>query len=172
MALVFWPERREFFLWGDEYPANLAALAERGAPAELELVTPAKRGRVAGTMLPLFDTAAPLAVTPVADVPGLSGSVAAWTLASKLALDLVSRERVVPTIVQRGGKVVARWGAALSASDDATQVGALAQSMPPAAHAVPAPTGNGREVWAPEALLRAFLDATVDALVRAARGGP
>ncbi|MFC1641531.1 ATP-dependent helicase, partial [Myxococcota bacterium] len=173
MALVFLPERRKFFWWEDERPAFwLAAAVGRGEPAEVELVTSAKRARVAGTALGLFDTVAGLSVTPVAVVPALSGSVSTWTLASKLALELVSRERVVPTIVRCGGKVVARWGAALSASDDAARVHALALSMPPAAHAVPAPAGNGRDVWAPEALLRAFLDATVDVLIRATRGEP
>jgi hypothetical protein len=173
MALVFLPESSSLFLWGEDCPPpGLAAVAERGTSAEVELVTPTKRGPVTGTSLPLFDTMAALAVIPVGDVPRLTGSVAAWTLASKLALDLVGRERVVPTIVHEGGRIVARWAAALSSTDDAARVGALARSMPPAAHAVPAPAGNRRDVWAPEALLRAFLDATVDALVRAARGGP
>lgn len=173
MHLVFLPEQSSFFLWGeDRAPAALASVAQRGTPGEAELVTPTKRVPVAGTRLPLLDTAAALAVVPVGEVPRLAGSVAAWTLASKLALDLVSRERVVPTIVQHGGRIVARWGAALSSTADAAQVGALAKSMPPAAHAVPAPGSQGRVVWAPEALLRAFLDATVDALIRTARFGP
>ncbi|MDD9943040.1 MAG: DEAD/DEAH box helicase [Myxococcales bacterium] len=173
MALVFVPERQTFFMWGDDCPpAGLLAVVRGGTPDEVELVTPKKRARVAGTQLPLVDTAAALAAVPVEQVPRLSGSVAAWTLASKVALDLVGRERVVPTIARHGGRVVARWGAALSSSEDAAQVGALARSMPPAAHAVPALAGKGRDVWAPEALLRAFLDALVDALVRAAHGAP
>jgi hypothetical protein len=173
VTLVFLPERNSFFWSGEDcLPVGLAAVAERGILDEAELVTPSNRSRVAGKRLPLLDTAAALAVVPVGEVPRLAGSVAAWSLASKLALDLVSRERVVPTIVQQGGKIVARWGAALSSTDDEAQVVALARSMPPAAHAVPAPAGGGRDVWAPEALLRAFLDATIDAFVRAARGGP
>jgi hypothetical protein len=179
MALVFLPDRNQFFLWGDERRApGLASMAARGEPAEpaepaeIELVTPGKRARLAGTVLPLLDTVASLSVIPAAEVATLSGSMAVWALASKLALDLVSRERLVPTIVRQDGRVVARWGAALSAPDDAAQVGALARSMPPAAHAVPVPGAAAREVWAPEALLRTFLDATIDALVRDARGGP
>ena len=42
------------------------------------------------------------------------------------------------------------------------------RSMPPAAHAVPSPGQRSGAVWAPDALLRAYLDAIVDALVRAA----
>ena len=44
--------------------------------------------------------------------------------------------------------------------------------MPPAAHAVLAVGTRTDAVWAPDALLRAYLDAVVDALVRAAHGGP
>ena len=44
--------------------------------------------------------------------------------------------------------------------------------MPPASHAVPVAPGAALDVWAPDALLRAFLDAVVDALVRSAKGAP
>src|SRR5690606_23016642 len=44
----------------------------------------------------------------------------------------------------------------------------IAQCMPPAAHAVAAESGPARAAWAQEALLRAFLDDAVDALVREA----
>ncbi len=173
MALLFLPDRREFFLWGEaQTPAGLAPVASRGAAAEIDLVTAGKKARVAGTALPLFDTLACLSVIAAAEVATLPASTAVWTLACKLALDLVSRERVIPAIVREGDRTCARWRAALSASEDAAQVAALARSMPPAAHAVPAPGAGARAVWAPEALLRAFLDSSVDALVRAAQGAP
>jgi hypothetical protein len=105
-------------------------------------------------------------------VESLPGSIATWVLASKLAMELVARERVVPTITRRDGRIEARWAAALAGSEDAARVGALAKSMPPAAHAVPAARDGAGAVWAPDALLRAYLDAVVDALVRAAHGAP
>jgi superfamily II DNA or RNA helicase len=125
-----------------------------------------------GVKLPLFDTMAKLAVVPAADIESLPGSVATWVLASKLAMDLVARERVVPTISRRGGRIEARWAAALAASEDAAKVVAIAKSMPPAAHAVPVAGDRSGAVWAPDALLRSYLDGIIDALVRAARGGP
>ncbi len=90
-------------------------------------------------------------------------------LASKLALELVAREQVLPTIRRHGGRIEARWAAALASAEDTARVTALALAMPPAAHAVPAGEGSSLEVWAPDALLRAFLDAAVDGLVRAAQ---
>jgi SNF2 family DNA or RNA helicase len=109
-------------------------------------------------------------------------------------LDLVGRERIVPRILHTPAGTEARFAIALGHPEDARRVADLARSMPPAAHAVPV---NGRgmttshsdkatrgsdgargsrargssrsaEVWAPEALLRLFLDATADALVRTA----
>src|SRR5262249_2579748 len=99
-------------------------------------------------------------------------SIATWALASKLAVELVSREHAIPTIVRRQGRFEARWAAALSSSEDAARVALLARSMPPAAHPGPVAPGDALEVWAPDALLRTFLDAAVDALVRNVRGAP
>jgi superfamily II DNA or RNA helicase len=174
MPLVFLPDCGELFLWRAEHDARgLSGLAAQGRPAVTRIVSPDTCGQVAGVALPLFDTMARLAVVPTAEIPALSGSIATWALASKLALDLVGRERVVPIAVRHAGTVQARWGAALAAPEDAAQAAAIARSMPPAAHAVPAPeASSGDDVWAPEALLRAFLDAAVDALVRAAHGAP
>jgi superfamily II DNA or RNA helicase len=173
MPLVYLPDVESLFLWGTEpAPRVLPALGQDGEPWSASLVGPEGVRDTSGLKLPLFDTMARLAVVPAAEVESLPGSVAAWALASKLAMDLVARERVVPTISRRGGRIEARWAAALAASDDAAKVAALAKSMPPAAHAVPAAGDRSGAVWAPDALVRAYLDAVVDALVRAARGGP
>ena len=172
MPLLFVPDRTTFFLWEDERALRaLPALERGGTPSELELITPDGRRRVSGMTLPLFETMARLAVVPAASIELLPASVTTWVLASKLALELVARERVVPTVSRRNGRIEAGWAAALSASEDAANVTALARSMPPAAHAVPA-TATGLDVWASEALLRAYLDAVVDALVRSVRGAP
>src|SRR2546430_12240955 len=107
-------------------------------------------------------------------------SVAAWSLAAKLALDLVGRERLVPRLVPTNGGAEARFAVALALAEDADRVAALVKVLPLAAHAVPGEVDVNRvsgrrrhgrpratEGWAPAALLRAFLDATADALVRA-----
>lgn len=173
MPLVYLPDVESLFLWGTEpAPRGLPALAQGGDPWSATLVAPEGLADTSGVKLPLFDSMAKLAVVPAADIGSLPGSVATWVLASKLAMDLVARERVVPTISRRGGRIEARWAAALAASEDAAKVAAIAKSMPPAAHAVPVGGDRSGAVWAPDALLRAYLDAIVDALVRAARGGP
>jgi len=122
-----------------------------------------------GLKLPLIHALATFAVVPAADIDSLPGSVASWVLASKLGMDLVARERVVPTILRRGERVEARWAASLAASEDAAKVALIAASMPPAAHAIPVADGGASAVWAPDALLRAYLDAAVDALLRSIR---
>lgn len=173
MPLVYLPDVESLFLWGFEpAPRGLPALAQGGQPWSATLVAPEGLSDTSGLRLPLFDTMAKLAVVPAADIESLPGSVATWVLASKLVMDLIARERVVPTISRRGGRIEARWAAALAASEDAAKVAAIAKSMPPAAHAVPVAGDRSGAVWAPDTLLRAYLDAIVDALVRSARGGP
>ncbi|HEY3500527.1 MAG TPA: SNF2 helicase-associated domain-containing protein, partial [Polyangiaceae bacterium] len=173
MPLVYLPDVESLFLWGTEpAPRVLPALGQGGQPWSAALVAPEGLCDAAGLKLPLCDTVARLAVVPAADIESLPGSVATWVLASKLAMDLVARERVVPTISRRGGRIEARWAAALAASEDAAKVAAIAKSMPPSAHAVPVAGDRSGAVWAPDALVRAYLDAIVDTLVRTARGGP
>jgi superfamily II DNA or RNA helicase len=175
MPLVYIPDQEVLFFWGDEEPPfALAGLShELVLQHVFRLLTPEGVREVTGINLPLLETASRLAVVPAAELESLGASVAIWVLASKLAIELVSRERIVPTVTRRAGRIEARWAASLATSEDASRVAALARSMPPAAHAVPvAATADDRLVWAPDALLRAFLDAIVDALVRSVRGGP
>ncbi|XXT25040.1 DEAD/DEAH box helicase [Sorangium sp. So ce429] len=187
MPLVFLPDDLRFFLWDDTAPERLAARSLGATtPAEAVVVSEAGRAvRKAGKAAALLDGAAALARMAQGDLGRAPPSVAAWSLASKLALDLVVRERVVPRVTPGdggggGGGVEARWAVSLAAPEDAARVAALARAMPPAAHAVPAAAharpasaerGRPRatsapEVWSAEALLRAFLDAVADALAR------
>ena len=139
MPLVYLPDIESLFLWGSEHPPpELPGLGQSGEASSTTLLAPEGLRETAGLELPLFDTMAKLAVVPAAAIQSLPGSVATWVLASKLAMDLVARERVVPTIARRGERLEARWAAALVGSDDAAKVASLARSMPPAAHAVPA----------------------------------
>jgi superfamily II DNA or RNA helicase len=136
--------------------------------------------RTPGVTLPLIESTAALAGLPADALARLPASVAAWSLAAKLSLDLVARERVMPRVRQghRGGE--ARWGVSLSLADDAQRFARLARAFPPSAHALPvddheAPPPEPRRrrrrrprarVWAPPALLIEFLDAVAEALVR------
>ncbi len=183
MHLVYQPKPEStpcFFLWGDDrsrIPA-IDSLASLGRRATACLVSDSGRlERVTGTAVPLFDAVTTLAALDARELDRIPASVAGWSLAAKLALDLVARERVVPLV--RGGraKVEARWGISLSLPDDAQQFSRLARALPPGAHAVPvvheapSPTAHKRRevpVWAPEALLTEFLDAMADTLVRRA----
>src|SRR4051812_6668705 len=121
MPLVYLPDSEALFLWGtDAVPKDFPDLGRTG-PREREswttrLVTPEGLRDVSGVKLALFETAATLAVTPAAQLETLPASLAIWTLASKLGMELVSRERVVPTISRHHGRVEAHWAAALSAS--------------------------------------------------------
>jgi superfamily II DNA or RNA helicase len=173
MPLLFQPDIEALFLWGsEEAPRAVPDLALDGEPWTAAVVAPEGRIEVAGTKLGLTSTAARLAMVPSAEIEGLPGSIATWTLASKLALDLLARELVVPTITRGNGRIEARWAASLAGSDDSAKVAALARSMPPSAHAVPISRDGSALVWAPDALLRAYIDALIDALVRSTKGGP
>ena len=118
MPLVFLAEPPRFFLWGEDSKV-LPGLVRGGTGERVELVTPDGRRAVDGLALPLLEATAQLAVVPTQSLELLPASLSSWVIASKLALELVSRERVVPTILRHAGRIEARWAAALSASEDA-----------------------------------------------------
>ena len=169
-------------------PLDQAIDAELGPvttrPAELPLTWPAawarRRGRrprglatvqVAGAVMPLLPALAPLARRPA---PGPtergSGSLAAWSAAAKLALELVARHRVAPWAEPgAAGAALLTWRAAPDPADQ-ERVERLAASLPPAARACAGTTTPGRgappQLLTAPAALRSFLDAAADALVR------
>jgi SNF2 family DNA or RNA helicase len=209
------------FLWTDpprrRAAADVAAaLTLAGAsisaaaltPARHVLLLPVRRGRrwslgerpVAGHELELLAASALAGLGTVA-VAGMSAraaaptpSLQAWSLAAKLALELVAREQVVPVLRLAGAGAVrsgraasgrqlpatesqprridegerrAGWAVALSQAEDRGRLEQLAAALPPAAYARPAPGPPG-SVWQPASLIRAFLDGYADAAMREA----
>jgi len=197
--LLFLPDQSDprFFLWGEtpesapERRRAVAALVACGERASARLVDESLGiADVSGTAVGLREALPALVALSEDDVARAPASVAAWSLAAKLALDLVCRERLLPRVRRTpDGATEARWAVALALDEDADRVRALAEAFPPAAHAVPvdAPPSPGRKrprterasrrsgpdgvaVWAPDALLRTFLDLSADTLVRSATG--
>ncbi len=132
----------QFFLWGRESDSASAAILERlaalGRHATAQVVTDHGRvERVPGFGISPLDGVAVLAGLGTADLDRIPASVVAWTLAAKLALDLVARERVLPLAYHDRAETEARWGVSLSIPKDAGRFARLARAFPPSAHAVP-----------------------------------
>jgi superfamily II DNA or RNA helicase len=94
-------------------------------------------------------------------------SMAFWGAATLLALQLVARGRLLPSITEADHDA---WRAGPLTAPDLDDIRTLAASMPPTAHAVPLLTSLEQDgpVLLPEPvrLLRDFLDAVVDGLPR------
>ena len=172
MPLVYLPQTERLFHWRASAAETVLPDLDDGVAARVVLLTPEGVREVEGVELPLVATLERLALIPAAQLTTLPSSIASWALASKLSLELLARERVAPRIARRDGRVEARWGAALAASDDAEKAAEIARGMSPAAHAVPLGLASNSAMWSASALLRAFLDAAVDAMVRASQGAP
>ncbi|HEV8437412.1 MAG TPA: DEAD/DEAH box helicase [Methylomirabilota bacterium] len=161
-----------WFIWGSgseaELPEAVKRLAALGRGATLRMLTDELRpAAVAGLEIPMVEGVAALASFDASDLTRVPASVAAWSLAAKLALDLIARERILPRLRRAEGVVEAGWGVSLALPDDADRFRRIAGAMPPAAHAVPV---AGNRVLAPDAILTEFLDSAAAALVdRAAR---
>ena len=184
---LFWPgepvpSAGHLALWGLEdadLDAAIAGLGFRGGrPAALRTVLPRTaraRTRVAVAEVParlvpvLPATAALVALPPAEDTPAWrhpSDSVLTWSLAAKLATELVAAGRLVPGLRVAGDRGVARWRCA---PGEDRRLEHLAGAMPPAGHAL-VREEDDTTVWRPGDLLRAYLDAVADACARNAEG--
>jgi len=128
--LVFLPSpgAPRLFLWGAG--AGASALSACGEPARARLVDETLLPRqIEGVAIPLLDALPRLAAMTTEEMERAPASVAAWSLAAKLALDLVGRERLVPRVVPAEADTEARFAVALALPDDAERVAALAKTF-------------------------------------------
>ena len=189
--LLFWgPDQPETFDWTSGlYRAGLGRIPESHLlPAEGRLILPARDGRykietVQGRTLTMSDTIEVLGTANFNKSHGqrhkqTCASIIAWSYATKLALELIARQCFVPSLKTNSHELYAVWQAALESSVDIGRVRQLASMMPACAHALYSIPHNrfGNHggprrrrptmMWHPEALLRAYIDTTIDAYVR------
>ncbi len=145
-------------LWGP-------SLSETDADDRLDLVVPVgsqvRARSVPVRLVPLAEVIDSLAALP-AGTPA-TDSVRAWSVATRVALDLVARGRLLPTVSQGG---VDTWRVGPLDPADQERIERLAAALPPAAHAVEVPGTSPRQIHAPQATVAAFLDAVADTFVR------
>ena len=91
-----------------------------------------------------------------------------WSVAAKLGLELLARQRYLPGLAEEEGRYRAIWVAMLDAPSDRARLKALAEAMPPVcravfdAKAVPTP----EQASAPHVLLNDFDETLIDRAVR------
>ncbi|WP_370131546.1 DEAD/DEAH box helicase [Streptacidiphilus sp. EB103A] len=127
--------------------------------------TSARRREVRANAVPLAQ-ALPVLVE-ARRTPGADPAAAFWGAAAVLALHLVARGKVLPGV--SAGEFDA-WRIGPYDDEDRQRLRALADAMPPEARAVPLEAAGTLELPQAEALLRSFLDAVADMLVRAPAG--
>ncbi|MFE6281338.1 DEAD/DEAH box helicase [Streptomyces sp. NPDC057877] len=147
-----------------------------GARTELTVVVPGGDGveavTVPAVLLPVREALPVLTRARVA-AEGHRATVF-WGTAAVLALHFVARGLLLPGLSPTDHDA---WRTGPLSTDDIERVRRLAASMPPEAHAVPVTGTEPLRLPEPELLLRAFLDATADALPRSpaaslVTGGP
>lgn len=174
--LVFVPDPAapHFMLWGKRAMLHpLAVLGETDALLLPDETLSLKRVR--GYAIPLLEGVARLAASTQSDLSQAPASIAAWSLAAKLALELIARGCIAPRIVKQGDKTQARWSVTLGAVENRERAETIAKAFPAAAHAIsiglstPDSDNAGQtRVWTPQALLRTFLDTVADQTMRQA----
>ncbi len=147
-------------LWGGVSPLG-------GEDDRLELVLPdggaLRRTTVAATLVPVGRCIDLLAALPAA--ADVAPSVRAWSVATHLALDLVARGRLLPSLTADG---LDTWRVGPLDPADQVHLLQLAEALPPQSHAVEEPGEGALRMVAPGVAVSAYLDAVADAMVRTA----
>ncbi len=147
----------------------MSSLAAAGTPHVAAVVTETGAvERVKGVAISFERGLGMLAALPADDLGAVPPSIAAWSLATKLALDLIARERIAPVVRSTPKGAAAAWGVSLTLPEDAQRFRRLALALPPAAYAIPV-NGDRRDaatVRSADELLLDFLDEVADWLAR------
>ncbi|HET89989.1 MAG TPA: hypothetical protein ENN99_04500, partial [Chloroflexi bacterium] len=129
--------------------------------------------RVAGFALSPLDALAFLNDLPqpedLAPRVALGADLRFWSLAGKLALEILARQQFAPTLIEQDGEFHAQWVPVLDRPDDLRRVEQLAEAMPTVCRAVIEHTDKEglTPSPAPRILLKDFLGKMVDSAVRA-----
>ncbi len=92
----------------------------------------------------------------------LSDSIRCWSVATRLAVEIASRQQVVPRV--RLGH--ARWGALLSRSADQMRFHDLVHALPLSSRLAPTRDRGALRLHTADKVLRGFIDAVLDSLYR------
>ncbi|MFP5578509.1 MAG: DEAD/DEAH box helicase [Acidimicrobiia bacterium] len=145
---------------GDHGPAD-ERIERRG---EVTVVLADGPRTVPADLVPVGDAVSTLAALPAA--AEVRPSVRAWSVATRLALDALSRGRLLPAAAPDGTDT---WRVGPLDVADRTRLDQLADALPPAAHAAPVEVdGAPVRMTSPRAAATTYLDAVADAFVRTA----
>ena len=202
--LVFWcmPPRRVEYARKALQALGVLRRGKLPPTGKLDLVIPTPTrnkeedweiAELTGIRLPLADTIRGLARLDLSESKRrrVSDSLRAWSMAAKLAVELVASEHVLP-LLDRNDKdqLYARWAITNLTPQTRERIARLERSLPLAAHCLVynegqpvesrqkrkknrrrrkrKPVTEATTTWRPDVLLRAFLDAAADALCREA----
>ncbi len=149
-------------LWSPDEPAEPVS----GTHTELDLVLAGGPTTRPAELHPVADVIGPLASLPAARE--VRPSVRALAVATRLALDLISRGRLLPATAPDGTDT---WRLGPLDADDRNRIEQLADALPAAVHATPVTVDGVTDrarITAPNAAAVAFLDAVADSFVRTA----
>ncbi|MEA2058729.1 MAG: ATP-dependent helicase, partial [Actinomycetota bacterium] len=167
---MFTPDLEATFIPGEPARRSSLALWDREAnegDTAVVLALPAgstvRRRSVGSRSVPIGEALEALVdLAPDAEVPP---SVRAWSVAARLAVDLVARGRILPSISASGADT---WRLGPLDAADAERRRALAEALPPESHALVIDRATPMRVWDPLASVEAFFDAVADVLPRTA----
>ncbi len=161
----------------DDAPSPSPQLIRDILVAEPDTPQVLRTWRVDGLLIPLSDALAFLNDLPrpeeLAPRVALGADLSFWSLAAKLALELLARQQFAPTLLRPGeaDEAYAVWVPVIDRPEDLRRVERLARAMPPVCRAVVSLSEEEPEAGegppTSGALLKDFLGAMVDAAVRA-----
>jgi hypothetical protein len=173
LTLLKRDDRVGLFLWARSRFAIPPTLSRTFVGAQklenIPLWIPSKEGmterEVSGWWLAAPDATLVLSPLSLKELDRLPVSVGFWTLACKWVIEALSRQQVVPSLIdgEVEGAWLASWRVAPVRPEDRARLAGLAAAMPGVARSS---SFDGDRVLTPPAALRVFMDAAADGLLR------
>ncbi len=91
--------------------------------------------------------------------PKFSTDISFWSTTAKFALELIARQRFIPSVAESDGKLYARWLPVFYHADDIKRFNTLCESMPPVC-------GSHATEFSPNELIMGFLNTAIDETTR------
>lgn len=108
-----------------------------------------------------------LALLPANGSKSIGNDISFWSLAAKFGIELIARQRFIPSVKRSGDRLYGIWYPVFNHADDNKRIALLTEAMPPVCGALKDNKSPSTDpLFSPRELIIDFLNAAIDETIR------